>query len=92
VPIFICQICGKKLRNADVTAKCMTPAWFVTPIWCRDRPPQKNGPQRFGEATGQGQIPNFQQLYTDMRLHWLLSCHFDHAACMVRYVDLVPRQ
>ena len=23
---------------------------------------EENGPQRFGEATGQGQIPNFQQL------------------------------
>jgi hypothetical protein len=35
---------------------------------------QKNGPQRMLRAKVSFV---FQQLYTDMGLRWLLSCHFD---------------
>jgi hypothetical protein len=31
-----------------------------------------------------------QQLYTDMRLQWLLSCHFDACRLHGTFVDLVP--
>jgi hypothetical protein len=38
---------------------------------------ERKWPVTLGGVTGQGQEFDFQQLYTDMGLRWLLSYHFD---------------